>query len=76
MVLRKLLNSSLVATCYLLLHGELPTNDEFKSFRNTITRHTMVHEQMTRFFSGFRRDAHPMAVMVRRGRRAVGLLSR
>ncbi len=57
-------NSNFLATCYLLLHGELPTNDEFKSFRNTITRHTMVHEQMTRFFTGFRRDAHPMAVMV------------
>ena len=57
-------NTNFLATCYLLLHGELPTNDEFKSFRNTITRHTMVHEQMTRFFTGFRRDAHPMAVMV------------
>ena len=57
-------NSNFLATCYLLLHGELPTNDEFKQFRNTITRHTMVHEQMTRFFTGFRRDAHPMSVMV------------
>jgi citrate synthase len=57
-------NSNFLATCYLLLHGELPTNDEFKLFRNTITRHTMVHEQMTRFFTGFRRDAHPMSVMV------------
>jgi citrate synthase len=57
-------NSNFLATCYLLLHGELPTNDEFKSFRNTITRHTMVHEQMTRFFTGFRRDAHPMSIMV------------
>jgi citrate synthase len=57
-------NSNFLATCYLLLHGELPTNDEFKAFRHTITRHTMVHEQMTRFFSGFRRDAHPMSVMV------------
>ena len=57
-------NSNFLATCYLLLHGELPTNDEFKAFRNTITRHTMVHEQMTRFFTGFRRDAHPMSVMV------------
>ena len=43
---------------------------------HTITRHTMVHEQMTRFFTGFRRDAHPMAVMVGVGRRAVGVLSR
>ena len=57
-------NSNFLATCFLLLHGELPTNDEFKAFRNTITRHTMVHEQMTRFFTGFRRDAHPMSVMV------------
>jgi len=57
-------NSNFLASCYLLLYGDLPTNDEFKSFRNTITRHTMVHEQMTRFFTGFRRDAHPMAIMV------------
>jgi len=57
-------NSNFLAICYLLLHGDLPNNDEFKAFRNTITRHTMVHEQMTRFFSGFRRDAHPMSVMV------------
>ncbi|MFA5949672.1 MAG: citrate synthase [Hyphomicrobium sp.] len=57
-------NTNFLATCYLLLHGNLPTNDEFKSFRSTITRHTMVHEQMTRFFTGFRRDAHPMAIMV------------
>ncbi|MBN8912134.1 MAG: citrate (Si)-synthase [Rhizobiales bacterium] len=56
--------SNFLATCYLLLHGELPSNEEFKAFRHTITRHTMVHEQMTRFFSGFRRDAHPMSVMV------------
>ena len=57
-------NSNFLATCFLLLHGELPTNDEFKAFRQTITRHTMVHEQMTRFFTGFRRDAHPMSIMV------------
>jgi citrate synthase len=57
-------NSNFLATCYLLLHGELPTNEEFKAFRHTITRHTMVHEQMTRFFTGFRRDAHPMSIMV------------
>ncbi len=57
-------NSNFLATCYLLLHGDLPSNEEFKAFRHTITRHTMVHEQMTRFFSGFRRDAHPMSVMV------------
>jgi len=57
-------NTSFLAVCYLLLHGELPTNAEFINFRRTITNHTMVHEQMTRFFTGYRRDAHPMAVMV------------
>jgi citrate synthase len=51
-------------TCYLLLYGELPTTQQYDTFRNLITRHTMVHEQMTRFYTGFRRDAHPMAVMV------------
>jgi citrate synthase len=55
--------SSFIEVCYLLLNGELPTKRELDSFRTTITRHTMVHEQMTRFFTGFRRDAHPMAVM-------------
>jgi citrate synthase len=56
-------SSSFIEVCHLLLNGELPNKAEFESFRNTITRHTMVHEQMTRFFTGFRRDAHPMAVM-------------
>ena len=56
--------SSFLEVCYLLLNGELPTKDQFENFRSTITRHTMLHEQMTRFFTGFRRDAHPMAVMV------------
>ena len=51
-------------TCYLLLHGELPTPAEKAKFDYTVTRHTMVHDQMSRFFQGFRRDAHPMAVMV------------
>ena len=51
-------------TCYLLLYGELPTAAEKKDFVHRITNHTMVHEQMARFFQGFRRDAHPMAVMV------------
>jgi citrate synthase len=55
--------SSFIEVCYLLLHGELPTKAELDKFRTTITRHTMVHEQMTRFYTGFRRDAHPMAVM-------------
>ena len=51
-------------TCYLLLHGELPTPAQKAEFDYTVTRHTMVHDQMSRFFQGFRRDAHPMAVMV------------
>jgi citrate synthase len=50
--------------CYLLLKGELPTLAQSRDWDNNITRHTMVHEQLVRFFSGFRRDAHPMAVMV------------
>ncbi len=49
-------------TCYLLLYGELPTASQKADFDYRITRHTMVHEQMARFFQGFRRDAHPMAV--------------
>ncbi|KQT60321.1 MULTISPECIES: citrate synthase [unclassified Aureimonas] len=51
-------------TCYLLLYGELPSAREKSDFIYRVTRHTMVHEQMSRFYSGFRRDAHPMAVMV------------
>ncbi|MCX7318212.1 MAG: citrate synthase [Hyphomicrobiales bacterium] len=51
-------------TCYLLLHGELPTAKQKAQFDHLVTNHTMVHDQMTRFFTGFRRDAHPMAVMV------------
>ena len=51
-------------TCYLLLYGELPTAREKEDFVYRVTRHTMVHEQMSRFYTGFRRDAHPMAVMV------------
>ena len=51
-------------TCYLLLYGELPSNAQKADFDYRITRHTMVHEQMARFLHGFRRDAHPMAVMV------------
>jgi citrate synthase len=51
-------------TAYLLLYGELPTAEQYTSFKQRITRHTMVHEQMNRFYTGFRRDAHPMAVMV------------
>jgi citrate synthase len=51
-------------TCYLLLYGELPTRAQRKEFDRRVTNHTMVHEQMSRFFYGFRRDAHPMAIMV------------
>lgn len=50
--------------CYLLLHGELPSPTEFDAFKYTVTMHTMVHDQVNLFFRGFRRDAHPMAIMV------------
>ena len=50
--------------CYLLLHGELPTEAQKKEFDHIIMHHTMVHEQLHDFFSGFRRDSHPMAIMV------------
>ncbi|MDH3914460.1 MAG: citrate synthase, partial [Rhodospirillales bacterium] len=51
-------------TCYLLLYGELPTKEQKADFDYRVTHHTMIHEQMSRFFTGFRRDAHPMAIMV------------
>ena len=57
-------HGSFIETCYLLLYGELPTPAQYRAFDNRIVKHTMVHEQMTRFYTGFRRDAHPMAVMV------------
>ncbi len=50
--------------CYLLLTGELPNKEQKQQFVTTVTRHTMVHDQLNNFFRGFRRDAHPMAVMV------------
>jgi citrate synthase len=50
--------------CYLLLNGELPAGREMKEFVNVVTNHTMVHQQLTKFFDGFRRDAHPMAILV------------
>ena len=53
-----------IETCYLLMHGELPNNDELQEFEQALTMHTMVHEQLQKFYSGFRRDAHPMAIMV------------
>jgi citrate synthase len=55
--------SSFLEVCYLLLNGELPKGNELADFTRTISRHTMVHEQLTSFFNGFRRDAHPMAIM-------------
>ncbi|KEQ17174.1 citrate synthase [Endozoicomonas numazuensis] len=56
-------HSDYLETCYLLIYGELPDKEEKKHFEATIMRHTMIHEQMVDLFSGFRRDAHPMAVM-------------
>ncbi|MBM4207806.1 MAG: citrate (Si)-synthase [Gammaproteobacteria bacterium] len=50
--------------CYLLLHGELPSQNELTDFEHEVTMHTMVHDQVNLFFRGFRRDAHPMAIMV------------
>lgn len=50
--------------CYLLLNGELPNQTEQTAFRHLVTNHTMVHQQMYQFLNGFRRDAHPMAIMV------------
>jgi citrate synthase len=63
--------SSFLEVCYLLLHGELPSASEFAQFDRNITYHTMLHAQFDRFFEGFRRDAHPMAIMTG----AVGALS-
>ena len=56
-------HSSFMEVSYLLLNGELPSADELAQFSRTITRHTMVHEQLSVFYRGFRRDAHPMAIM-------------
>ena len=56
-------DSSFMEVSYLLLNGELPGKDELEKFSRTISRHTMVHEQLANFFRGFRRDAHPMAIM-------------
>ena len=57
-------NCDFLETCYLLLKGDLPNKAEKDKFVDTVTRHTMVHDQLTRFFTGFRRDAHPMAILV------------
>ena len=55
--------SSFMEVAFLLLHGDLPKKKELDEFTYTISRHTMVHEQLANFFRGFRRDAHPMAIM-------------
>jgi citrate synthase len=56
-------HSSFMEVSYLLLNGELPTKAELEAFTDTISHHTMVHEQLATFYRGFRRDAHPMAIM-------------
>ncbi len=55
--------SNYMEVCYLLMNGELPDKEQYDTFEHTITHHTMLHDQMQTFYRGFRRDAHPMAVM-------------
>ena len=57
-------NADYLDVCYLLLHGELPSVEAKKEFDQSITRHTMLHEQLVTFYRGFKRSAHPMAIMV------------
>ena len=57
-------NSTFLEVCYLLLHKELPNRAELTKFETTITNHTMIHEQLRNLYSGFRRDAHPMALLI------------
>ncbi len=57
-------HGSFLETCYLLLYGDLPQAEQFEDFKHRITYHTMLHEQIHTFYKGFRRDAHPMAIMV------------
>ncbi|MET0865281.1 MAG: citrate/2-methylcitrate synthase, partial [Nakamurella sp.] len=56
-------NSTFLETSYLLIHGELPTSSELEAFTRRLSRHTMLHEDLKRFFDGFPRDAHPMPVL-------------
>ncbi|MBM7454966.1 citrate synthase [Oceanisphaera litoralis] len=56
-------NATYLEVCYLLLYGEAPTAKQFDQFQRLIMRHTMVHEQLSSFFKGYRRDAHPMAIV-------------
>ncbi|MGL9735714.1 MAG: citrate synthase [Symbiopectobacterium sp.] len=55
--------STYLEVCYILLFGEAPTAEQYDTFKTTVIRHTMIHEQITRLFHGFRRDSHPMAVL-------------
>ncbi len=57
-------NSNFMEVCYLLLHGDLPSPADRKKFENVISLHTMLHQQIVNLYRGFRRDAHPMAIMV------------
>ena len=57
-------HSDYLEVCYLLINGELPTSEQKRKFMQALSDHTMVHEQIMKFFQGFRRDAHPMAIMV------------
>ena len=56
-------NSDYLEVCYMLLHGDQPTAEQYAEFKNTITNHTLVHEQINMFFQGFRNDSHPMAML-------------
>jgi citrate synthase len=56
-------HSSFLEVCYLLFYGELPTKEELEAFSDRVRRHTLLHEEMRRFFDGFPRDAHPMPVL-------------
>tara|TARA_R110000868_G_scaffold53490_8_gene167829 strand:- start:3907 stop:5187 length:1281 start_codon:yes stop_codon:yes gene_type:complete len=56
-------NADYIEVCYMLLHDKTPNTEEYLDFKNTITRHTLVHDQVNNFFRGFRRDAHPMAML-------------
>ena len=57
-------NSNFMEVCYLLLHGDLPSTEDQNKFRDAITNHTMINEQLMFLYRGFKRGAHPMAIMV------------
>ncbi len=56
-------NASYLEVCYLLLRGDLPSEEQYQQFKKLVSQHTMIHDQINAFFRGFRRDAHPMAIM-------------